>query len=74
MKHPTKKGEKFKLRYSDNSLSRKTFTVLSFFGHSGIEYATYAEAVTNTENADLICIKNAEYGGVCAIENARLMV
>lgn len=68
---PAKKGDKFLLLFDCNS---SIYTVLSFFGRSGIEYATYAEALTDTENIGFICVKNVEYGGVCNIEETDLVV
>jgi len=69
-KRPTKKGDKFPLLFDCNS---SIFTVSSFFGRSGIKYATYVEALADAENTGPICVENTKYGGACDIEETDLV-
>ena len=56
MEQVSKAGEKF-------TFQGKTLTVKSFFGGTGHEFKTAAEAIANNPKNTLICVKNVEHGG-----------
>lgn len=71
MAQPTQKGQKVRTNFGTEIL-----TVLSFFGASGYEYPTAAEAYAENPGTKPghICIKNVEYGGSMLQKDCEVLV
>ena len=68
---PTRAGQKFRTNFNN-----EIYTVLSFFGESGIEYSTSEEAYLSNPGTKrgCICIKNKEYGGASHQKDCEILV
>ena len=71
MAQPTQAGQKVRTNFNT-----ETLTVLSFFGASGYEFPTAAEAYSQNPGTKpgMICIKNKEYGGAMLQKDCDVLV